>query len=79
MNETRLSWDPWQNDGLAHYEVLMRRTHEYTWTRTAAVGRKTDVTVPESKDDFVFAVRAVARSGHKGLPVFQSVARRRRR
>jgi Zn-dependent M28 family amino/carboxypeptidase len=72
-NGTTLRWEP-APSALAHYEVLWRETTEPDWqfaeevTPQAASGVIT-VTVPISKDNVIFGVRAVDASGHRGLVV----------
>ncbi len=73
MNETRLRWRRSQDARIKGYRVLMRLTHEPTWKLTKSVGLVTQVTLKESKDDYVFAVQAIDANGHCSLPVFATV------
>lgn len=62
---TSLTWTA--SPGAVGYEVLWRRTTETDWSG----GKSTTVTqlvVPLSKDDYLFAVRAVSASGAWSLP-----------
>jgi hypothetical protein len=73
MNETRLKWRRSPDPLITGYRVLMRLTHEANWTRSKNVGLVRDVTLVESKDDYLFAVQAVDKQGHCSLPVFATV------
>ena len=62
---TTLSWDA--SAGAAAYEVLSRRTTDPDWTGVLTIPGETAI-IPLSKDDYIFAVRAVSGSGARGLP-----------
>ncbi len=64
---TTLSWT--LPSGAAASEVLWRKTTEPYWKGTRLVPKgETTVTLPLSKDDYLFAVRAVGVGGSRGLP-----------
>lgn len=67
-NRTQLTWLP--VPGAAKYEVVRRRTTDATWTDVSDVGNVTAVTLPYSKDNWLFGVRAVDAEGHRGVPAF---------
>jgi hypothetical protein len=68
-NNTTLTWEA-PPDGLAaEYEVLWRATTSPEWEHAQNVGLVTHATLKLSKDNVIFAVRAVDRAGHKSLPV----------
>lgn len=67
-NRTQLQWLPVR--GAAGYEVVRRRTTNATWTEVGDVGNVTAVTLPYSKDNWLFGVRAVDAAGHRGVPAF---------
>jgi hypothetical protein len=67
-NRTQLTWTP--VPAAARYEVVRRRTTEATWTDVTDVGSVTAVTLPYSKDNWLFGVRAVDAAGHRGIPTF---------
>ena len=58
------------NDGAIGYEVLWRRTTAPNWTNAVRLiaDSRPQITLRLSKDDHLFAVRAVADSGARGLP-----------
>jgi hypothetical protein len=68
-NESTLSWEPSPGAGAATYEVLWRGTTSPEWEQLRAVGNITRITLPMSKDNVIFAVRAVDNQGHRSLAV----------
>jgi hypothetical protein len=68
-NDSTLLWDA-SPDGLAaSYEVLWRPTTSPDWEQVIPAGNVKQVTVPRSKDNVIFGVRAVDAQGHRSLPV----------
>lgn len=68
-NSSTLFWER-PGDGLSSaYQVLWRATDASQWEHVENVGNVTRVTVPVSKDNVIFAVRAVDSAGHASLPV----------
>jgi hypothetical protein len=67
-NKTQLAWSA--VPGAVTYEVARRKTTEAVWTGVTDVGDVTAVTMPYSKDNWLFAVRAVDAQGHRGVPAF---------
>ena len=67
-NKTQLTWTPVPR--AASYEVVRRKTTDAIWTDVNDVGHVTAVTLPYSKDNWLFAVRAVDAEGHRGVPAF---------
>ena len=65
-NETTLSWAA--VPGAARYEVVRRATDASQWTDSADAGSATTLTLPYSKDDWLFGVRAVDAQGRRGVP-----------
>ena len=51
------------------YEVLWRATTSPEWEHAQNVGNATRATLKLSKDNVIFAVRAVDGAGHRSLPV----------
>ncbi len=73
-NSATLTWEPPAGAAIAHYEVLWRETTAPDWqfVRTVdppAAGAPVTVTLPISKDNVIFGVRAVDAAGHRGLVV----------
>jgi hypothetical protein len=64
-NDSTLTWEP--SAGASGYEVLWRATTSPDWEHARAVGNVTRTTVSISKDNVIFAVRAVDNQGHRGL------------
>ncbi len=67
-NDTTLEWLP--VPGAAHYEIVRRRTTDALWTDVTDAGTATTVTLPFSKDDWVFGVRAVDADGRAGVAAY---------
>lgn len=74
-NVTTLSWRAPPEKDLAHYEVVWRDTTEADWTHAKKVV-ETRVTLPLSKDDWHFGVRAVDKDGNKSPVVYPTPLRR---
>jgi hypothetical protein len=73
-NDSTLTWDAPVGGGVAHYEVLWRETTASAWQYVKDVlpgveGQPSTVTLPVSKDNVIFGVRAVDAKGHRGLVV----------
>jgi Zn-dependent M28 family amino/carboxypeptidase len=69
QNDSTLAWEA-SADGLAKdYEVLWRETTSPEWEHVQTVGNVTKATLPESKDNVIFAVRAIDGGRHASLPV----------
>jgi len=66
-NNSTITWDA--SPGSPSYEVLWRPTMSPEWENIQPVGNVTRVTLPMSKDNVIFAVRAVDTLGHRSLPV----------
>jgi hypothetical protein len=66
-NDSTLEWDA--APAASSYEVLWRATSSPDWEHAQEVGSSTRVTLPLSKDNVIFAVRALDRQGHRSLPV----------
>ncbi len=80
-NNTLLTWDaPAGFPAGAGYEVVWRSTDAAIWTEFQAVpaqpaGKAISVTLPISKDDFIFGVRSVDAAGHRSLAVYPTATR----
>ncbi len=66
-NSSTLSWVA--NPGSASYEIVWRDTASPEWEHAQATGSATRATLPLSKDNVIFAVRAVDAEGHRSLAV----------
>ncbi len=67
-NDSALTWDS-SPGGLAGYEILWRGTTSPEWEHVEKVGNVTRATLKLSKDNVIFAVRAVDAGGHRSLAV----------
>jgi Peptidase family M28 len=68
-NDSTLTWEASPGGLATEYEVVWRETTSPEWEHVQSVGNVTRTTMKLSKDNVVFAVRAVDRSGHRSLPV----------
>jgi hypothetical protein len=72
-NKTTLSWAA--VPGAATYEVVRRKTTDAVWTSVTDAGAATSITLPFSKDNWLFGVRAVDAQGHRGVVAFPTPQR----
>jgi hypothetical protein len=72
-NDTTLFWDPVPR--AVRYEVVRRLTTEPTWTAVQDAGSATRITLPVSKDQWQFGVRAVDAQGHRSQAGFPTPVR----
>ncbi len=68
-NDSTLTWEASPGGLAAEYEVLWRATSSPEWEHTEKAGSAMRITLKLSKDNVIFAVRAVDRAGHRSLPV----------
>lgn len=66
-NNTTLTWEP--SAGAAGYEVIWRATGAPDWEHVQTVSDGARATLKVSKDNVIFAVRAVDAAGHRSLAV----------
>jgi hypothetical protein len=66
-NDSTLTWDA--SPGATAYEVLWRATTSPEWEHAQNFGGATRATLKLSKDNVIFAVRAVDAAGHRSLAV----------
>jgi len=68
-NDSTLTWEASPGGLATEYEVLWRATTSPEWEHVQNVGSATRSTIKLSKDNVIFAVRAVDHAGHRSLPV----------
>lgn len=66
-NDTTLTWEP--SPGATAYQVIWRVTSAPDWENTVTISSGTRATLKVSKDNVIFAVRALDAAGHRSLPV----------
>jgi len=66
-NDTTLTWEP--SPGATSYEVVWRSTSAPDWEHVHTITSGTRAILQLSKDNEIFAVRAVDAAGHRSLPV----------
>ena len=66
-NDTTLLWTANVDPELAGYRIVWRRSESQAWEGAKDVGNVTKVTLPLSKDNLIFGVQAVSKSGHASL------------
>jgi hypothetical protein len=74
-NDSTLTWEVSPGGLAAGYEVVWRATTSPEWEHVQKVGDVTRATLKLSKDNVIFAVRAVDNAGHRSLPVVPSPER----
>jgi hypothetical protein len=68
-NKSTLQWNaPSAGKKPAGYYVVMRETTAHTWTKKFFV-KENEITLPYSKDNYLFGVQSVDDKGHTSLPV----------
>jgi Peptidase family M28 len=68
-NNSTLTWTASPGELAVDYEVLWRGTTSPEWEHSQNFGKVNRATLKLSKDNVIFAVRAVDRDGHRSLPV----------
>lgn len=68
-NDSTLTWEGSPGGLATEYEVLWRATTSPEWEHVQNVGRATRATLKISKDNVMFAVRAIDKDEHRSLPV----------
>jgi len=68
-NDSTLTWEASPGGLATEYEVVWRATTSPEWEHAQNVGSATRTTMKLSKDNVIFAVRAIDRGGHRSLPV----------
>jgi len=68
-NDSTLTWEASPGGLAAEYEVVWRATTSPEWEHVQKLGSATRATLKLSKDNVIFAVRAVDKAGHRSLPV----------
>ena len=71
--DTTLAWDA--APGASRYDVVWRATDAPAWQHAKDVGNLTQVTLPVSKDDYVFGVRSVDSAGHQSFASYPAPVR----
>jgi hypothetical protein len=69
-NDTDLAWERGTDEDVAGYEIVWRPTTAADWTHAIPVGMVTEYSVPLSKDNVFFGVRAVDHAGHRSPVAF---------
>ncbi|MGD0990022.1 MAG: M28 family metallopeptidase [Candidatus Sulfotelmatobacter sp.] len=68
-NDSTLTWEASPGGFATGYEILWRATYSPEWEHVEKVGNVTHTTLKLSKDNVIFAVRAVDGHGHWSLPI----------
>ncbi len=72
---TTLRWSASPEVDVAGYEVVWRDTTSPAWTNAKDVGRATEITLDENKDNVYFGVRAYDKDGYRSPVAFAGAAR----
>ena len=68
-NDTTLMWQASPDGRASQYEVVWRATNSSDWEQMKSAGKAMQVTLPMSKDNVIFGVRALDDAGHRSLVV----------
>lgn len=68
-NDSTLTWEAAPGGRASAYEILWRSTTDPEWQHAEKVGNVMRATLKLSKDNVIFAVRAVDSRGHRSLPI----------
>ncbi len=69
-NDSTLRWEASKETDAAGYEVVWRDTTQWQWTHVQDVGAVTQITLPISKDNVFFGVRAYDKDGYRSPVTF---------
>jgi hypothetical protein len=69
QNDSTLAWEPSPGGLATGYEVLWRDSTAAEWQHVKPVGNVAKATLPLSKDNVVFAIRALDAKGHRSLAI----------
>jgi hypothetical protein len=73
--DTTLRWTRSPEPDVVGYEVVARATTSATWERVFDAGDVAQMSLPLSKDDWLFGVRAYDRDGYRGVAAFPAAAK----
>lgn len=73
--QTSLKWAANSESDLAGYVLVWRATTDATWTHSRDVSDVTEITVPMSKDNAFFGVRAIDKDGYRSPVTFAGAAK----
>lgn len=73
--DTTVEWTPSPEPDVSGYEVVWRETTAATWQHVVDAGPTTAWTLPVSKDDWHFGVRAYDRDGYRSPVAFAGTGR----
>lgn len=73
-NSTKLTWDKPVSGKIKGYHILIRKTDQSVWTERIFTSENS-ITIPYSKDNFLFAIQSVSADGNESLPVIPKIAR----
>jgi hypothetical protein len=68
-NDSLLNWGVKKGGDVVGYEVVWRATDASTWTHVVDVGKVYSISLPLSKDNVIFGVRAVGGNGYRSMAV----------
>jgi len=74
-NDTTLRWQASPEPDVAGYEVVWRETAQPFWQHAKDVGKVTEVTLPLSKDNHFFGLRAYDADGYRSPVAFAGAGR----
>ena len=73
-NTTKITWDKPSTGNVKGYHILVRETANPVWQQKIFT-KETTISIPYSKDNFLFGVQSISEAGNVSLPIIPGIAR----
>src|SRR5690606_27608701 len=73
-NTTKITWDKPSTGNVKGYHILVRETASPVWQQKIFT-KETTISIPYSKDNFLFGVQSISEAGNESLPIIPRIAR----
>ncbi|ACU08828.1 leucine aminopeptidase-related protein [Flavobacteriaceae bacterium 3519-10] len=71
---TKITWDKPSTGTVKGYHILVRETASPVWQQKIFT-KETTISIPYSKDNFLFGVQSISEAGNESLPIIPGIAR----